>query len=140
MYKMTSSFADVIWGFCSFFVEAMNPSHYEVLGIHSLASQSEIRSAYRSMVMPSIRIHQQQCLIIFQILREHPDKAGRRGGLAGEGSEAYHRVREAWRVLRDPQLRGKYDVHLQGDTLDMRPCSSNAHLTFWIIFRVTTKE
>ncbi len=73
-------------------------THYERLGIAADASPAEIRDAYRR----AARLH-------------HPDRNGDRS------ARVMADVNEAWRVLRDPQLRRDYDL-----SLPMGPASPRA--------------
>jgi hypothetical protein len=63
------------------------PTHYEVLGIGSGASEEEVRQAYRRLVKAA-----------------HPDVAGDAG--------QFRRITEAYDVLSDPVRRAAYDRSL----------------------------
>mmetsp|Transcript_49102 Transcript_49102/g.56556 ORF Transcript_49102/g.56556 Transcript_49102/m.56556 type:complete len:215 (+) Transcript_49102:33-677(+) len=66
-------------------------NHYEALGVAQTASQSEIRSAYKTLV-----------------LKFHPDK--------NEDKETatviFNRIQEAYEVLNNQEARNRYDVSL----------------------------
>ena len=72
---------------------AIKQNHYDVLGVSSHATQSEIRSAYRRRVR-----------------QEHPDVAHD----ANHASIAA--VNEAWNVLSDPAKRRMFDLSLKNVT------------------------
>ena len=79
--------------------EEVSPTrtHYEVLGVARDATVSQIRSAYRALV-----------------LRHHPDRLGEQAETRVR-VDAERRVREvtaAWQVLRDPERRADYDRQL----------------------------
>jgi curved DNA-binding protein CbpA len=70
------------------------PSHYQTLGVPPSASADEIRTAYRDLAR-----------------RLHPDRHRLRS--PAEAALAGRRMRdvnEAWRVLGDPDRRGRYDA------------------------------
>lgn len=67
-------------------------THYEVLGISSDASTSQVRAAFRRLA----RAH-------------HPDTS------ASGSAESLAPINEAWRVLGDPALRYEYDHSLGQD-------------------------
>ena len=66
-------------------------THYDLLGVPATASADEIRDAYRARA----RVH-------------HPDQAGPNG--SGTSMAA---INEAYRVLRDPTTRSRYDADLR---------------------------
>lgn len=66
-------------------------SHYTVLGVSHKAEEEEIKRAYRRLV-----------------LRLHPD----RSASDPTANEAFQRVQEAYRVLRDGTLRAEHDKTL----------------------------
>lgn len=61
--------------------------HYAILGLTRSSGGAEIRRAYRLLA-----------------LRHHPDRAG------PDGTAAFQRIAEAYRVLSDPTLRSTYDA------------------------------
>lgn len=65
-------------------------SYYQILGVSAHASQEEIRSAYRKLVV-----------------RYHPDR-----NPAPEAAEKIRAVNRAYDVLGDPEKRRKYDLSL----------------------------
>lgn len=68
-------------------------THYDVLGLAASATPAEIRDAYRSMA----RTH-------------HPDQ---RAAGAPSSSTTMAELNEAYRVLRDPARRSRYDADLR---------------------------
>lgn len=69
------------------------PSHYQRLGLTPAASGEEVRQAYRAL-----------------IARFHPDRLQDASSADRAFAERRTReVNEAWRVLRDPELRRRYD-------------------------------
>lgn len=73
-------------------------THYEVLGISPGASQDEVRAAYRERAR---RLHPDRLLDVTPAERERATRRMRD-------------VNEAWRVLRDPSTRSRYDRGLMG--------------------------
>jgi curved DNA-binding protein CbpA len=70
------------------------PSHYQTLGVPPSASADEIRTAYRNLAR-----------------RLHPDRHRLRSPAEAALAERRMRdVNEAWRVLGDPDRRGRYDA------------------------------
>ena len=66
-------------------------THYELLGVPATATADEIREAYRARA----RVH-------------HPDQAGPSGSGASMAA-----INDAYRVLRDPTTRSRYDADLR---------------------------
>src|SRR4051812_1694690 len=68
----------------------INSSHdfYELLGVSTTASESELRSAYRKTA-----------------LKYHPDKVGANA----EALEKFHLLQIAWDVLSDASVKELYD-------------------------------
>lgn len=66
-------------------------THYELLGVPATATADEIRDAYRARA----RLH-------------HPDQAGPSGNGASMAA-----INEAYRVLRDPASRFRYDTNMR---------------------------
>jgi curved DNA-binding protein CbpA len=62
-------------------------THYEVLGVVPTATQSEIRRAYRALVV-----------------RHHPDTGG-----SSSSTATLTQITDAWTVLSDTEKRRKYD-------------------------------
>lgn len=73
----------------------MAPNYYEILGVFQDASQADITAAYRRLAM-----------------RWHPD----RNPNNPEAEEHFKRVAEAYAVLRDPEIRQRYDEQLAEDS------------------------
>lgn len=63
-------------------------THYETLGLTPSAGEREIRDAYRALAR-----------------RHHPDQSGSSASMAA--------INEAYRVLRDPAARSRYDAELR---------------------------
>ena len=62
-----------------------NITFYNNLGVETNASFSEIKDAYRNL-----------------IIQHHPDKGGNKN--------IFQKIQDAWAVLRDAELRRKYDA------------------------------
>jgi hypothetical protein len=83
-------------------------THYELLGVPATATADEIREAYRARA----RVH-------------HPDQGGPSGSAASMAA-----INEAYRVLRDPSSRSRYDSDLRrrgsaaGTSTAVRPRTS----------------
>jgi hypothetical protein len=74
------------------------PGHYETLKVAPTAALDEIRRAYHA-----------------EARRWHPDRfSERRADEAARAEDSMRQVNEAWRVLRDPELRRRYDMELTG--------------------------
>ncbi|KAJ1608935.1 DNAJ domain-containing protein with a signal peptide [Cryptosporidium canis] len=71
----------------SFISEALGKSYYEVLGVRSDASETEIKKAYRQMS-----------------LKYHPDR-----NPSPDASEKFKEIATAYEVLSDPEKRKIYD-------------------------------
>lgn len=80
-------------------------SHYERLGVPVTASADEIRDAYRAQA---------------RVL--HPDQGGPVGSSASMAA-----INEAYRVLRDPATRSRYDAELRARGSAAPTSSSPAH-------------
>ncbi|GAA6048777.1 hypothetical protein JCM3770_003961 [Rhodotorula araucariae] len=65
--------------------------HYEVLGVEAVATQDEIKKAFRKLA-----------------LKEHPDKNPH--DIEG-ATQRFARIQAAWECLSDPQERAWYDDH-----------------------------
>jgi DnaJ-class molecular chaperone len=82
--------------------------YYKILGISKAASQSEIRTAYRKL-----------------ILKWHPDKNGNKK----KASQKFCEIRKAYETLSDAGKRGAYDLRSQKkknvDTPDVRVFTSH---------------
>uniref|UniRef100_A0AAG5DP26 J domain-containing protein n=1 Tax=Anopheles atroparvus TaxID=41427 RepID=A0AAG5DP26_ANOAO len=75
-------------------------SHYDVLQVAQNASHEEIRKSYQTLA-----------------LQHHPDK--RKNGFdvgKSADSDAFIRIDEAWKILRDEQSRRVYDAELMLQT------------------------
>jgi hypothetical protein len=68
----------------------MPRTHYEILGVKKAATQNEIRTAYRQLV-----------------LKHHPDRSK-----DPKSTDIFIRVTEAYEILSDPQRRKNYDAIL----------------------------
>lgn len=68
-------------------------NYYQILGVSSNASESEIRKAYRKLA-----------------LKHHPDK----NGGSAEAEEKFKEIAEAYAVLSNPEERKKYDAERSG--------------------------
>jgi hypothetical protein len=68
----------------------MPRTHYEVLGVKKAAKASDIRSAYRQLV-----------------LKHHPDRSK-----DPKSTDVFIRITEAYEILSDPQRRKNYDAIL----------------------------
>eukprot|EP00193_Tetraselmis_chui_P014955 CAMPEP_0177783946 /NCGR_PEP_ID=MMETSP0491_2-20121128/19405_1 /TAXON_ID=63592 /ORGANISM="Tetraselmis chuii, Strain PLY429" /LENGTH=111 /DNA_ID=CAMNT_0019304613 /DNA_START=69 /DNA_END=404 /DNA_ORIENTATION=+ len=73
---------------------AGHKTHYVVLGVLPSSSFEEIKAAYKAAA-----------------LRHHPDKQAGCGGGVGDTGE-FSAVQAAWEVLREADLRTKYDHQL----------------------------
>lgn len=67
-------------------------THYEILGVQNNATATEIKAAYRSM-----------------LLSTHPDKTGE----TSTNSNIIPQLKESYAVLADSTLRKKYDSELE---------------------------
>jgi len=70
--------------------DALRSSHYQVLGVRTTASANSIRKAYKK-----------------KALKYHPDKNN-----SEDAETDFKRVNEAYRVLKSPTARRKYDLTL----------------------------
>ncbi|QGG95502.1 J domain-containing protein [Actinomarinicola tropica] len=78
-------------------------THYEVLGVDPTASTDEIRRAYVRLA----RDH-------------HPDRhADSPPAARAEAERRMRQINEAWRELRDPARRDRYDLSLAGPSFDV---------------------
>jgi curved DNA-binding protein CbpA len=72
-------------------------SFYEILGVESLASQDQIRSAFRRLAR-----------------ERHPDRFI--GPARAQAEKDFQAITEAYNVLRDPTQRARYDQSLSSKT------------------------
>mmetsp|Transcript_24355 Transcript_24355/g.68271 ORF Transcript_24355/g.68271 Transcript_24355/m.68271 type:complete len:484 (+) Transcript_24355:91-1542(+) len=76
--------------------------YYKVLGVGRDASKSEIKKAFRKL-----------------LLEKHPDKvSGAEEGAKDRAEKEMAKINQAYEVLSDPERRGKYD---RGEDLDEQP-------------------
>ena len=68
-------------------------NHYEVLGVSNNASEAVIRKQYHELAK-----------------KYHPDKCS-----SPSTQEEFNKVKEAWHVLSNPQLRKEYNEKLNRD-------------------------
>lgn len=83
-------------------------THYDVLGVAPSASVEEIRQAYLRLAR-----------------RHHPDRQAE--APVADRADAERRMREinaAWRELRDPRRRARYDADLRSGEAEPPPSSS----------------
>lgn len=73
--------------------------YYEVLNCHPSDSLDDIKRSYQSL-----------------ILKHHPDKQCAAGDVA-----RFHQIDEAWKMLRDPEQRKRYDAELQQHKFNDEP-------------------
>jgi DnaJ homolog subfamily C member 3 len=66
--------------------------YYKVLGISTTASETEIKKAYRKLTK-----------------QYHPDKAPAQGISPEEAAKKMGAINEAYEVLKDPELRARFD-------------------------------
>lgn len=80
-------------------------NYYEVLGCSKDSTHEEIKRAY----------HQ-------RLLQFHPDKNDTMD------ANKFHNIKEAWRILKCPQLRKQYDAICKQEELENEDCIVYAHL------------
>ncbi|GAA5910495.1 hypothetical protein JCM8208_007623 [Rhodotorula glutinis] len=84
--------------------------HYEVLGVEAIATQDEIKKAFRKAA-----------------LKEHPDKNP--NDVEG-ATQRFARIQAAWECLSDPQERAWYDDH-RDDINDSAAGATEADASFF---------
>ncbi|KNC85888.1 hypothetical protein SARC_01926 [Sphaeroforma arctica JP610] len=83
-------------------------SHYEAMGLGHTATSSDIKKAYRKLV-----------------LQHHPDKTQTDDEIVkAESDTKFKRVQAAYEVLKDEALRRQYDLALRVQPTYMRPSYS----------------
>lgn len=83
--------------------------HYEVLGCTKESSQADLKAAYRKLV-----------------LRHHPDKVDAQKDKA---ARKFQEIEEAWKVLRDPASKKKYDAQCRQAELESQSVLVYATIT-----------
>lgn len=78
------------------------PNYYEVLNSHPSDSIEEIKKSYQIL-----------------ILKHHPDKQCTSDHT--NDIEQFYQIDEAWKILRDPDKRKKYDAELMQHKFDDEP-------------------
>jgi DnaJ-class molecular chaperone len=88
----------LLWliGFCTDIRRSKRPDYYSILGVASVASNTEIKSGYKKVA-----------------LEKHPDRAPPEGKTEAEA--AFKLVAEAFEILSDPFMKDLYD---QGHDLE----------------------
>jgi curved DNA-binding protein CbpA len=87
-------------------------TYYEILGVNNLASQSEIKDAYRRLA-----------------LRLHPDKNKN----SEESKQRFVELVEAFNILSDEQLRREYDVSYHSDVFHYPPEQKRTTIDYALI-------
>lgn len=77
-------------------------NYYEVLECQPFASINELKKSYQAL-----------------ILKHHPDKQIASGQRPAD--ELFHRIDEAWKVLRDSDAKRKYDAELKQQKFNEKP-------------------
>lgn len=72
-------------------------NYYEILGCSKESTYENLKQAYRELV-----------------LRHHPDKVS----VKETNSEEFQKIDEAWKVLRDPCSRRRYDIQFRQEELE----------------------
>lgn len=84
------------------------PTFYDILNVDPAATQEEIKKSYQQLV-----------------LKYHPDKRKSEAQDVDEdnddGNSIFIAIDEAWKVLRDPELRHVYDVELRQSDFNDKP-------------------
>ncbi|XP_031626463.1 dnaJ homolog subfamily C member 24-like [Contarinia nasturtii] len=80
---------------------SMPINYYEVLNCHPSDSIEEIKKSYQNLV-----------------LKHHPDKQNASGN---QNIEQFYRIDEAWKMLRVPEQRKKYDAEMKQRKFDAEP-------------------
>lgn len=81
--------------------------HYQVLGVSRSATTTELHRAHRALVR-----------------RYHPDAlTGADDATRAEAARRIREVNEAWRELRDPERRARYDLTLSDEPAPVRRAS-----------------
>ncbi|KAJ3415838.1 hypothetical protein HDV05_003902 [Chytridiales sp. JEL 0842] len=98
--------------------------HYEVLGVERLATDDDIKKAYRK-----------------KALIWHPDK---NPDNVTEANRMFSQIQQAYEVLSDAQERAWYDSHreqiLRGDDLEVQSSESSSSGRFWNPDATSTEE
>lgn len=76
-------------------------NYYEILNCHPLDTIEEIKRSYQAL-----------------ILKHHPDK---QNTTTENDVELFYRIDEAWKVLRDPEQRKKYDAEMKQHKFNDEP-------------------
>lgn len=84
------------------------PTFYEILNVDPSATQEEIKKSYTQLV-----------------LKHHPDKRKGEGQQTDQVEESdnsiFIAIDEAWKILRDPELRHVYDGELRQSAFNDKP-------------------
>lgn len=77
-------------------------NYYEVLNCHPSDTIEEIKKSYQTLV-----------------LKHHPDKQN--SSTNQNNVEYFYRIDEAWKMLRDPEQKKKYDAEMQQHKFNNEP-------------------
>lgn len=77
-------------------------NYYEILNCHPSDTIDEIKKSYQAL-----------------ILKHHPDKQNTDSNR--NDIEKFYQIDEAWKMLRDPEQRKKYDAEMKQHKFDVEP-------------------
>lgn len=79
-------------------------NYYEILSSNQTDSVEDIKKKYQSL-----------------LLRYHPDKAATPSAQNNDENIQFQHIDEAWKILRDPEAKKKYDAELNQHKFNEKP-------------------